>query len=251
MNCKEYHEWVAADVDGVLGAESESARSHLADCRECRTLRERQAAVRGLLRSRPLAVEAPVGLRTRIAVALDEEAERRSVPGFWRRPLRWAALGLAAAAVVIGLLVFPRGSSLPDSVVRGYADALARGPAVRVSGPDELERYYRSQPGLPTHIQDLSKAGFHLVGGTVEKFPDRMARLSTYSDGETVVLCDYLYARDFPLELASGEQVFFALGGLSFCVSRHADEVCVLVTRASLDRFRQRLLAKAGRASRL
>jgi hypothetical protein len=117
---------------------------------------------------------------------------------------------------------------------------------VRVSGPDELERYYRSQPGLPTHIQDLSKAGFHLVGGTVEKFPDRMARLSTYSDGETVVLCDYLYARNFPLELASGEPVFFTRSGLSFCVTRHADEVCVLVTRAPLDAFRRRLLGEAG-----
>jgi len=246
MNCQEYQEWVAADVDGVLGAEAESVRSHLADCRACRTLRERQAAMRGLLRSRSLAVEAPVGLRTRIAVSIDQEAERRSGPTFWRRPLRWAAVGLAAAAVVVGLLVVSRGSPLPDSLVRSYADALARGPAVHVSGADELERYYRSQPGLPTHIQDLSKAGFHLVGGTVEKFPDRTARLSTYSDGQTVVLCDYLYARNFPLELASGEQVFFAYAGLSFAVSRHAEEVCVLVTRAPLGAFRRKLLGDAG-----
>jgi hypothetical protein len=246
MNCNKYREWVAADVDGVLGAEAESARRHLAECRECCTLRKRQAAMRAVLRAGLPAVEAPVGLRTRIVVSLDEEAERRSVAAFWWRPLRWAAFGLAAAAVVIGLIVFPRGISLPDSIVMAYAEALTRGPSVRVSGPDELERFYRSQPGLPTHIQDLSKAGFHLVGGTVEKFPGRMARLSTYTDGETVVLCDYVYARKFPLELASGERLFFSRGGLSFSVSRHADEICVLVTRASLDAFRGKLLGSSS-----
>ena len=52
MTCDEYLECVAGDVDGTLGERAAAARLHVASCERCRLERERQQAVRDLLRSR-------------------------------------------------------------------------------------------------------------------------------------------------------------------------------------------------------
>ena len=111
------------------------------------------------------------------------------------------------------------------------------------SEPAELEAQYRKsrEQGFPDHVVDLSPKGFRLVGGVLRDFPKRKARLTVYSDGKNMIICDYQFAETFPLALpASGEPIFFSRGGVSFCARRmDGNEVCLLATRMPIDLFRK------------
>lgn len=243
MNCAEYRDWVAADVDGVLGADEARVRAHLEECPTCRAERARQDGVRTTLRSRALAVEAPFGLRTRILGSLDEIAEE-GVAGRSRLP-RWAALVLAGLAVV--LVLVPRGGGPLDPVVEEYYAAF-RGEmplGIRTSSLDELERFYatRAAEVVPGHVVDLGREGFRLVGGAVRRIDGRPYRLTVYSDGRNVILCDYRRAADYAGDVPSdGKPAFFVRAGITFCVRRMGDEVCILATRMPMHEVVPRLL---------
>jgi len=63
-----------------------------------------------------------------------------------------------------------------------------------------------------------------------------------YSDGEHLVLCDYLRAEGAGIDApADGQPSYFRAGGLSFRVRRVGDHVCVLVTQMPVEAFRRRL----------
>jgi len=243
VNCDEYRDYVAADVDGLPGAEADAARRHLEGCPSCRQERERQTAVRALIRSHALP-DMPIGLRTRVLASIAEESRRdRRAKVF-----RWAWLGAAAVGVLVAVVVVRDRSKPFAAWIREY-DLAARGALAidfPTQAPGELEGFYRQHQadGIPAHVVDLSHAGFRLVGGALASFPDRRARLSLYSDGEHFIVCDYLFAKRFPRVLpASGEPVFFSQGDLNFCARRIGDEVCMLVTRMPMELFRSRLEA--------
>lgn len=246
MNCSQYRDLVAADVDGMLGAEAQSVQEHRAQCSACRAERARQAAVRDLVRARAARPEAPLGLRTRVRAALEAEelAAGRPQP-WWRRRLSWAGAAFAAAAVVVIVTVAGRGSAF-DPLVRDY-DRVVQGALeidFRTDAPAALEDFYRQHvaDGVPAHVVDLSLAGFRLVGGTLVDFPDRRARLSIYSDGQYLIVCDYRFAAKFPMALpADGQPVFFHRSGVNFCARRSGDEICLLATRMPMDVFRRRV----------
>lgn len=242
VTCAEYRDLVAADVDGVLGgSEVEGTRRHRASCESCRTLRERQLAIRDLLRSRCLQEATPYGLRTRIVARLEEES-RRIVAAKWRRFVPWVGLVLAGAAAAAVMTLWNRAGSFAP-LIESY-DLAARGAlhiTFATSEPTVLESYYRQHAGegFPEHVVDLSPAGFHLIGGLLKDFPDREARLSVYSDGTNVIVCDYQFAKAFPLALpASGEPIFFSRHGVNFSAHRMGAEVCLLATRMPMERFR-------------
>jgi hypothetical protein len=111
------------------------------------------------------------------------------------------------------------------------------------SEPAELEAYYHGshEKGFPDHVIDLSPKGFRLVGGVLRDFPNRKARLTVYSDGKSLIVCDYQFAETFPLALpASGEPIFFSRRGVNFCAQRMgSNEVCLLATRMPMDLFRK------------
>ena len=243
MTCEEYRDWVAADVDGELGDDAARVRSHVDGCARCGAERARQARMRDVLRRGSLATQAPPELRERIRAALDrEDAAGTRVARRRISPAIWAPLGLAAAAVV-AFFLFGRASHFAP-LIRSY-DLAQQGTlamAIRTDRLEELETFYRSQGDLPTHVVDLSGAGFRLVGGTIESFPTRRARLSVYTDGEHTIVCDYQLARHFPFELpANGEAVFFRERGMSFCARRAGDEVCLLATRMPLALLKTKL----------
>jgi len=243
MTCEEYRDWVAADVDGELGADAVQVRAHVDGCPTCGAERARQAAVRGLLRRGSLAIKPPAEIRDRIRAALDREdagggrvARRRISPAIS------ALIGLAAAAV-LAFFVFGRTSHFAP-LIRSYdlAQQGALAMAVRTDRLEELETFYRKEGDLPTHVVDLSAAGFRLVGGTIETFPTRRERLSVYTDGEHTITCDYQLAHHFPFELpANGDPVFFRERGMSFCARRAGDEVCLLATRMPLALLKTKL----------
>jgi len=244
VTCAEYRELVAADVDGVVGAEAETVRRHLATCEACTRLRERQVAVRNLLRSRSLQQPAPLGLRTRVVAQLEEESQ--SLHGAPKRWLwaRWVGLALLGATAAAVMILWNRDGSFAP-LIESY-DLASRG-ALQItfpaSEPTELEAYYHKsqEQGFPEHVIDLSSKGFRLVGGVVRDFPKRKARLTVYSDGKNMIVCDYQFAAAFPLALpASGGPIFFSRRGVNFCAKRmDGNEVCVLATRMPMDLFRK------------
>jgi len=105
-------------VDGVAAAgDRRLVEAHLATCPGCRSQAEAQSSVRGVLHARRahLAVQAPPGLRTRIAAAARDEA-RPEVPllGWRGRLSAFAAAALVVMAVgTAATVVFtPRSSVL-------------------------------------------------------------------------------------------------------------------------------------------
>lgn len=239
VTCAEYEEWVAADADGAAGERARDLALHVEGCARCASLRREQEEVRRLLASRSLLEGAPFGLRTRIVARLDQAgtAQRRRAPAF-----AWIGVGLAA---VVALLVVLRPAAR-DPEIAAYAVALdAAAPlTVPASTAAELESWYRGHAdrGYPTHVVDLSAAGYRLVGATVLPLGPRFARLSVYSNGRQRIVCDYQYAKAYHGPLGKDAQgVYFSRGGLSFCVHKFGDEVCVLVSRMPLDAFRSAL----------
>ena len=246
MTCGDCKDWTAdADETGV----PEAAREHVAGCASCRAERERQLAVRTLLRSKSVLPAAPIGLRTRILAALEEEEAAAPAAGGWRRFFGYGGLALATAVALVVLVGLPRGEFAP--LIRGYDLAVAGKLELgfRTDAPAALEQFFarHSAERIPSHVVDLTSAGFHLVGGALTDFPKRRARLAVYSDGRDWVVCDYQYAKDFPLSLPSnGQSVFFERDGMSFSAHRVGDEVCLLATRMKLEAFRRRLVGETA-----
>lgn len=246
MNCDEYRDWVAADVDALLAERSEETRRHLDECPRCRALRAACAEVRTLLRSRRVAQQAPFGLRTRILVRLDEETSR-GLRALLRRLPRWALVAAAAAPLLV-LLLFHRAerSGGGATVVEIYGFVLdgALRPAVNTSVVAELEAYYAQRGrGVPSHVVDLEPQGFRLTGGLLYESGPSVLRLSVYSDDEHVIICDYrsLDSWNGGLPSSSGP-LFVNKDGLNLCIRRMGREVCVLATRMPMNLFRAKLL---------
>ncbi len=244
VNCEAYLDCVAADVDGALGEVAEAARLHLRGCPRCRVERERQLAVRDLLRSRRLAPELPADVRARVLGSLDEALSKEARA----RKRRWIGVGaLAAAALALAIVGVLRNRAGPLApLVRDYGLA-SRGAlemTLATGSREELEELYRRHggEGIAAHVVDLSPAGFRLLGGVLDDFPGRRARITLYSDGENLVLCDFLRADRAEIEVpADGSPMFFRAGGLTFCARRVGDHICVLATRMPLEAFRRRL----------
>jgi anti-sigma factor RsiW len=248
MTCEEYLDYVAGDVDGTLGEGAASVRSHLAGCARCRLERERQQAVRDLLRSRRLSPELPIEIRSRLLASLREScAGGRGA----LRARRWIGgvgatmLAAAAMAVVIVAVLWSRSGPL-SPLIREYQLA-SRGAlkmTLATGSRKELEDLYRKygDEGIAAHVVDLSPAGFQLVGGALEDFPGRRARITVYTDGEHLVLCDYFRAAHAGIDAAAdGQPSFFRERGLTFRVRRVGDHLCILVTRMPIEMFRRRM----------
>lgn len=244
MRCTEYQDRVAADVDGL--EEAEDIRRHLEECERCRSLRAQVAAVRALLRSRPLGHTAPIGLRTRIVARIEEDAAQAAA----RRPwgLRWALFAVAAASLllVVSFLLLGRGAP-SDLALRDYRLALSEDLplTVRASAPADLAAFYaRQAPSLPSHVLDLSEAGFRLRGAVLRDQGERRLRLSIYDDGVYVVICDYRKIESFRGAAPEDDEARFTTrDGLNLCIRRMGDHVCILATRMPMDLFKARMAA--------
>ncbi|MGH7857939.1 MAG: hypothetical protein ACREQY_11465 [Candidatus Binatia bacterium] len=244
MDCSEYREWIAADVDDAGGAGVEEARRHAEGCPDCRAARSEAAAVRSLLRSRSRVQEAPFGLRTRVLARIEEEASASRVP-LWGRALRWAAI----ACLVLVALPLLNPSEHLDPTIESYHLAL-RGElplSVRAESLAEIEEFYRRHAarGIRAHVVDLSAAGFRPVGGTLRDVRGAPLRLTVYSDGKSLIVCDYRAIDRYEGKLPKrGEPLVFSRGGLTFCVRRIGDEVCILATRLPTHVMVRRLLGR-------
>jgi len=152
---------------------------------------------------------------------------------------RWAALAVAASAV---LWLAIRTEAPFEPAMESYHLALrGRLPLeVQTGNAPELEAFYaaRRSAGVPSHVVDLSPAGFRLLGGGLRQVGQQTVRLTLYSDGRSFIVCDFRHpdAYDGPMPEA-GKPVTFTSGGLSFVVQRMGDEICILASRMPLFRM--------------
>jgi anti-sigma factor RsiW len=241
MSCNDYRDLVAADVDGELsGAEAAAAAAHLAGCPRCRALRAAQAEVRTLVRSRAARHPAPTLVRARVAAAI----ERESTPSLRRRPsLRpWRLVigGAVAASLAIALaaLLWPAAPDLLAVMAADVHDAEAGVLALRMTTakPEELRRFYQSRVDLPFEesVEDLSGAGFRLVGGRAANLAAAPTTLTLYEGGAGKVVCRRFRAGAVALpeggETIGGMEVF-STGDVTIRVARlKNDVICVLAS---------------------
>ncbi|MGH7821991.1 MAG: hypothetical protein ACREQ9_19690, partial [Candidatus Binatia bacterium] len=204
------------------------------------------ARVRSLLRSRALLVEAPLGLRTRILAAIDEEAAAAESP-LWGRITRWAA---AACVALVALAIVSTTERRVDPAIDSYYLAL-RGELpleIEAESVAEIEEFYRRHAarGVRAHVVDLAAAGFRPRGGALREVGGRWLRLTVYSDGKSRIVCDYRPIAAYDGRMPKGnEALVFSRGGLTFCVRRMGDEICILATRLPMHAIVPRLLGRA------
>ncbi|MBZ5578886.1 MAG: zf-HC2 domain-containing protein [Acidobacteriia bacterium] len=123
MNCSEWEERIALYAEGDLPPqEAAEAGRHLAECGECREFAEglqQSLAVLRAAHAEPLALAHLAVVRARVL----ERVEPKRRPSW-----RWAVMaGLAAAALVPGLFLFPRQQPVPSPRI-----AVAHPPAPAV-----------------------------------------------------------------------------------------------------------------------
>ncbi len=255
MNCAEYREIAAADVDGELTADERRAvEGHVPTCPRCTAMREEQHRTKALLQSRRVRYQAPPPVRQQIVDAVDREMEIAADSGQrWRWPLRVVIGGAIAAtlALVLRSWMQPTGVDLLATLVDDVraADAQTLRLAVNTSDVEELRRYYRQSANIDFEdsVEDLSAEGLRLVGGkgaTIDHVP---TTLSLYEGVPGRVVCRRFRAGALPLPeggewLDESTQVFTA-DGVTVAVIRSGDIVCCMATSMPRSLFTRHLMA--------
>lgn len=151
MDCEELKEILSGYVDGeARGDEGRVVEKHLAACAACRKLARRMRAVgAGVGR-----IESDVspGFRETLFARMEREgllAPRRSLFAY---SLRWAAVPLAAAALLAVVLLMPR-----ETGIRGPSPPAQRGPEV-------AERAPQAQVARPAHDARVPEAATAAAG---------------------------------------------------------------------------------------
>lgn len=243
-------------LDGRLDAATrERVERHLAECAECRRLRDAISAVKTGAREALRPGRPPAELSAAIASALDREAQAFRSP----RRLR-PAWALAAAAVTVALLlaVLLRRPDLPARAAHDFLrfrdGAL---PLELLTGDTQrLERFF-AERGIPfrTRVFDLGMMRYRLVGGRVQTLAGRPAALFVYrGPGDRILICE-MYPGD-TLELPRAARrvehdgiAFFVFHrkGSTQVFWQEGDVTCVLVSDAPPEEVLSLAFAKAMR----
>lgn len=272
MNCREYiDDFLSAHADGELtGAELREAEAHVASCKECAARLAQERALKSLVHQHGGEVETPSAVRTRLLTLLAEEAARgegamasgssaRRGPSReggrrgLRRPAIWIPLSVAACLAlafitVRGLGLFPR-----DSVNVVYRPGGVPEFDTAVAYFEKFD--HRFDPNVPSNtygaiagaylgahmpgfIWNFNGSGLTLVGGRLDKLPDRRPVTFTFYKGtQTSLLCTRYKVTDFNPPPGAvremGGHLFYSYYGYSICYSYSpiGNFVCVLITR--------------------
>jgi len=248
MQCVEYRDLVAAHVDEQLSPEELAlALAHLAGCARCARELETQRACGHCLRGRNLIQATPDALRRTILarITAEERAQSRQAwwSAWWPRPVIRLALagvvGVLLVAVALPLLRSgpPTGSALLDRVVADYRAAELEHVAlsVRTDDPMELRKYYYESGAFSFRntVVDLEPLGFQLVGGTITELAGQKSTLSLYRGTRGMIVCHRIQAAGVEIppggEVAGGDR-FYTVGGITICVHREGDVLCLMAS---------------------
>ena len=196
MDCKESRELLALSVDGELDARSEAALvGHLATCTACAAQRQRLADLAQGVRGAASYHRAPELLRERIVVSLPAASVRKPALaarfGWWR--LGSAGLAAAMAAVLVVLLVLPRGPSdeqrLDQQLMASHARALLSEHVIDIASSDQhtVKPWLSARLDFSAPVRDLGEQGFPLAGGRLDYVDGRPAAVLVYHRRQHVI----------------------------------------------------------------
>ncbi len=246
MDCTDYAEIVAADVDGALSADERgTAEAHLAGCPGCRRMRRQQETIKAVLKQRSPSTAAPAALRQQVVASLAREGNGGVVVARLHRLLRPGRGRLILAGAIAALLVVvlrPLWRSSPPDLLATLAHDAQTVAAQRVSltwrtsDVAELRGYYRSSGRIDFEqsVEDFSAVGWRLVGGRVGRIGDVDTTFSVYDGKSGKVVCRRFRAGQIALP-RGGERVgdirVFTVDGVTICVIHVGkDVICCLAS---------------------
>ena len=252
MNCEQYNDIVAADVDAALtAAEARSAAEHVTSCPRCQATRRDQQLARSILRERAAHHGAPEDLRHRVLTAIEGERTAGKVTSL-RTPRRRILVGAIAALLAVVLYSLLSPAAKPELVPVMIAEVTAAQAgkleiALRTSSVEQLQSFYRQSGRIDFEPSagDFSAHGFHLVGGSVVDVGTSPTALSVYDSDHGKVFCRRF--REGSIDVPeSGEQLgerrIFTVDGVTFAIARlEGGVLCVLASSMPSELFIQHL----------
>lgn len=186
MICAEFEARLHPYVDGELGVD-DTARgdAHVAECRRCAALVDRERELRRLLRRQPREA-APAELRERIVAGVRRAGRRRAL-----RP--WLLVPAVAAAAALSVLALfpvsrPTAPLVADLVDKHIAYAQVDRPAELTSASaEEIRDWFRRRANLKVTVPDFTPAGIQLVGARLADAHERRAAYLLYRKGMTLM----------------------------------------------------------------
>ncbi|MFQ5666064.1 MAG: anti-sigma factor family protein [Candidatus Binatia bacterium] len=255
MQCAEYRDLVAADVDGMLAVEEvPRVGAHLAGCPRCAHLRVAEQQSKNAVTARRLIQPTPAEVRRRLMARLEAESQRPhwvvAVGAWWARPVRLALAGATLLlAVAVGVSVLRPAPPQPvpavlNQVVARYRALQAQAVALdfRTRQPAQLRAYYR-RTGVfhfANTVVNFEPLGYRLVGGTVVELAKKKSTFSVYRGRHGLLLCHRIQAAD--MKFPPGGQVvdgdhFYTVAGVTICMHREGDVMCFLASAAPRAEF--------------
>jgi len=271
VNCREYIDHLlSAHADGELtGADLRAAEAHVASCRECAARLAEERALKSLVHRHAGHIETPSAVRAKLLTLLAEEAARgegamasgsdghrgpsheRGLRAL-RRPAIWIPLSIAACLAValvavqglglfardVNVVYHPGGNPEFDTAV-AYFEKFDHhfDPNVPSNTYGDIAGAY-VEAHMPGYIWNFNGSGLTLVGGRLDKLPDRRPVTFTFYQGaKTSLLCTRYKVSEFnPPPGAVREMdghLFYSYYGYSICYSYSpiGRFVCLLITR--------------------
>jgi anti-sigma factor RsiW len=249
MQCAEYRDLVAADVDGQLSdEEAVLARVHVDRCANCARLLETQRALKGAFRARRWVQPVPDGVRQTIIGRIEaaDRAQRQAGTqrAWWALPVtRLVLAGVAAlliltvAVPLLRLRLQPREVAPFDTIADHYRAVRSGQVAltVRTDDPMALRAYYLKTGAFSFRntVVDLEPLGFVLDGGSVTELAGRKSTLSVYRGPGGIVLCHRIEATSVELppggDVVGGDHIY-TVGGITISVHREGDIFCFMAS---------------------
>jgi len=254
MNCEEYADLVAADVDDALEADERGAAArHRATCGACATLREQQLAMRARLRRLP-ARQMPEDVRTRVLAGLDREDAKPATSGgatVLQFVSRRRFLLVGALAASLALLIVPTGRfTQSDLVAQLVQDAKAAAAdeiafAVRSVQVEDVRAYFTAQTlDFERTVPDLTPLGYIPIGATVDRSGDAAAAVTVFRGSNGTIVCRRLPldAVEIPADAERfGDAFVITTDGVTMRFVRDGDALCSLASTMPRKQFLREL----------
>jgi mycothiol system anti-sigma-R factor len=222
------HGYLDGELDATRSAEFER---HLESCRECTTALGSEESLRSSLQHSGLYERAPLGLRNKIILALDEATPKkaaRSIP-VWN----WLAVA-AAILIVTGVSWFAlpglqnSATSSPVTaaeIIDAHVRSLQPGHLTDVTSTDQhtVKPWFDGKLDFVPPVKDYADEGFPLVGGRLDVLNGRSVAALVYSRRKHLVNVFVWPTKeaDTPIHPPGGRQgyqwVHWRKGGMEYC----------------------------------